>query len=636
MGELKVTASRDAEQMRFFMKCVLRDMEALEKMLGEGMIESDRRRIGAEQEVFLVDHAFRPTLTAEPILAALADEHFTHELALFNIEYNLDPVPFIDDGLRQLERQAVNLLAKLRETAHQHDTQIVLCGILPTLRQSDVSLDAMTPLPRYKALNEVMTAMRGGTFRLRLRGVDELRLEHDSMMLEACNTSFQVHLQVTAEEFAPLYNISQLLSAPVVSIACNSPLLFEKRLWRETRLGLFQQSADTRSADVPQRSLVPRVSFGTQWVRESVTEIFREDVSRFRSLLGSESYQDPFEPLARGEAPSLDALRLHNGTVYRWNRACYGISDGKPHLRIENRLLPAGPTILDEVANAAFWLGAVLGFHAEHGDPQHLMSFDDAKENLIDAARLGLDAKPKWIDGKRYEAADLILEHLLPLAEQGLAAHGIDADDRERYLGVISARAKQGRTGARWQIRSLAGMSKESGAAERSASLVRSMLKNQLVGNPVHEWELAARGNIDSWKEHYGKVSAFMTSDIFTVHQDELLDLAAKMMDWSHIRHVPVEDDQHHLVGLVSHRAILRFLLQGSSHERQVPVSEIMESNPITVTPDSESLEAIRIMKEHRIACLPVVEKNGKLVGIVTDHDFMDVAGQLLHQKLSE
>jgi CBS domain-containing protein len=278
----------------------------------------------------------------------------------------------------------------------------------------------------------------------------------------------------------------------------------------------------------------------------------------------------------------------------------------------------------------------VLGFHAEHGDPQHLMNFDDAKENLVDAARLGLDAKPKWIDGKRYEAADLILEHLLPLAEQGLAAHGIDTDDRERYLGVISARAKQGRTGARWQIRSLAGMSKEKGAAERSASLVRSMIKNQLVGNPAHEWELAASGDIDSWKERYGKVSSFMTTDIFTVHQDELLDLAAKMMDWSHIRHVPVEDDAHHLVGLVSHRAILRFLLQASSQGRQVPVSEIMQGNPITVAPDSDSLEAIRLMKEHRIACLPVVEKNGKLVGIVTEHDFMDVAGQLLHQKLSE
>ena len=636
MGELSVTASRDAEQMRFFMKCVLQDMDALDAMLAQGLIESDRRRIGAEQEVFLVDQALGATLTAEPILAELDDPHFTHELALFNIEYNLDPVDFDGDGLRQLEHQACELLDRLREVAAHHDTQIVLTGILPTLRQRDVTLEAMTPMPRYRALNEVMTAMRGGTFRLRMRGVDELRLEHDSMMLEACNTSFQVHLQVNAEEFAPLYNISQFLAAPVVSLACNSPLLFERRLWRETRLGLFQQSVDTRSADVPERSLVPRVSFGTQWVKESVTEIFREDVSRFRTLLGSETYNDPFEALERGEAPTLDALRLHNGTVYRWNRACYGISDGKPHLRIENRLLPAGPTILDEVANAAFWLGAVLGFHAEHGDPQHLVDFDDAKANLVEAARNGLDAKPKWIDGKRYAAADLVLEHLLPLAEKGLAAHGIDANDRERYLGVISARAKQGRTGARWQIRSLAGMASETGATERSAALVKSMIQNQRDGRPVHEWELASGGEIDAWKEHYGRVSSFMTTDIFTVHQDELLDLAARMMDWSHIRHVPVEDDNHQLVGLVSHRRMLRFLLQDSSRDRQVPVSEIMEPDPITVSPEASTLDAIRTMKEHRIACLPVVDENQKLVGIVTDHDFMDVAGQLLHKKLSE
>lgn len=636
MGELSVTASRDAEQMRFFMKCVLRDMDALDTMLMQGMIESDRRRIGAEQEVFLVDHALGATLTAEPILAELNDPHFTHELALFNIEYNLDPVDFDGDGLRQIEHQACELLDRLREVAAHHDTQIVLTGILPTLRQRDVNLDAMTPKPRYKALNEVMTAMRGGTFRLRMRGVDELCLEHDSMMLEACNTSFQVHLQVTAEEFAPLYNISQFLAAPVVSLACNSPLLFEKRLWRETRLGLFQQSVDTRSAEVPGRSLVPRVSFGTQWVKESVTEIFREDVSRFRALLGSETYNDPFEALDRGEAPTLDALRLHNGTVYRWNRACYGISDGKPHLRIENRLLPAGPTIVDEVANAAFWLGAVLGFAAEHGDPQHRIDFDDAKANLVDAARNGLDAQFKWIDGQRYAAADLVLEHLLPLAEKGLAAHGIDANDRERYLGVISARAKQGRTGARWQIRSLAGMASDTGAAERSAALVKAMIQNQREGRPVHEWELASGGEIDAWKEHYGRVSSFMTTDIFTVHQDELLDLAARMMDWSHIRHVPVEDDDHQLVGLVSHRRMLRFLLQDSSRDRQVPVSEIMEADPITVSPETSTLEAIRTMKEHRIACLPVVDANQKLVGIVTDHDFMDVAGQLLQKKLSE
>ena len=278
----------------------------------------------------------------------------------------------------------------------------------------------------------------------------------------------------------------------------------------------------------------------------------------------------------------------------------------------------------------------VVGFHAEHGDPQHLMSFDEAKANLVDAARLGLDARPKWIDGKRYEAADLVLEHLLPLADRGLEAHGIDADDRERYLGVITSRAKQGRTGARWQIRSLAGMAKDTGAAERSASLVKAMIQNQRTGQPVHDWELASGGEIDAWKEHYGQVSSFMTSDIFTVHQDELLDLAAKMMDWSHIRHVPVEDDEHHLVGLVSHRRMLRFLLSEGSRDREVAVSEIMERDPITVAPDCSSLDAIRLMKEHRIACLPVVDSKQKLVGIVTDHDFMDVAGQLLQQKLSE
>jgi len=637
MGELSVTASRDAEEMRAFMKCVLKDMEALERMLKEGLIESDRRRIGAEQEVFLVDRALRPKCSAAPIMQQLDDAHYTHELALFNIEFNLDPFLFEDDCLRQLEYQANDLLKRLREAAQDHDTQIVLAGILPTLTQSDLSLEAMTPKPRYHALNEVLTSMRGGTFRLALRGVDELQLKHDSMMLEACNTSFQVHLQVSAEEFAPLYNVSQLVAAPVTAAAVNSPLLFGRRLWRETRLALFQQSVDTRKSELPERAFVPRVSFGTKWVEKSVTEIFREDVSRFRSLIGTETYQDPIAALDRGEAPSLDALRLHNGTVYRWNRACYGISDGKPHLRIENRLLPAGPTIVDEVANAAFWLGAVHGFASEHGDPKQLIDFDDAKANLVDAARLGLDASFRWIDGERHSARDLILNELLPLAEIGLAAQGIDPNDRERYLGVISSRVKLRRTGARWHLRSLAGMSSQVGTSERQAALVQAMLENQASGKPVHEWELASGDNIQGWKEHYGTVASFMSTDIFTVHQDELLDLAAKMMDWSHIRHVPVEDDEHRLVGLVTHRRLLRFLLDKRAEAPdQASVSEIMEASPITVRPDHSSLEAIELMKTHRISCLPVLDERERLVGVVTDHDFMDVAGKLLQQRLSE
>ncbi len=635
MGELQVTATQNAEQMRFFMKCLLRDMEALEHMLRTGLIESDRRRIGAEQELFIVDHAYRPALLALELLETIDDEHFTPELALFNLEYNLDPFDFGGDCFRKLEKQGVELLAVARQKAREMNADIVMTGILPTLRQSDVSIDSITPEPRYFALNEVMTKLRGGTFHLRIKGVDECRIQHKSMLLEACNTSFQVHLQVTAEEFAKLYNISQLVAAPIMACAVNSPLLFGKRLWRETRLALFQQSIDTRRNEIPARALMPRVSFGSKWVKESVTEIFQEDISRFRALLGSEKYQDPFEALGRGQAPTLDALRLHNGTVYRWNRACYGISSGKPHLRIENRLLPSGPSVVDEVANAAFWLGLVHGYAAEHGDPQTQMHFDDAKSNLLAAARLGLDSQFNWTDGQRYPASDLILDQLIPLAKKGLGMFGIDPDDIQRYLGVIRKRVDHCRTGARWQVRSLVGMNDHSSESQRLAALVKSMIENQETGKPGHEWELAQLEEADDWKDHYSTVESFMVSDIFTVHQDELVDLAAKMMEWSHIRHVPVEDSEHRLVGLVTHRKLLRFLLGGDSSS-QVPVSEIMESNPITIRRDTPTLEAIKLMKANKISCLPILDDQGRLVGIVTDNDFMGVARKLLQQKLSE
>jgi CBS domain-containing protein/gamma-glutamylcysteine synthetase len=636
MGEQMVTASQSSKQMRYFMKCILRDMEALDHMLGAGMIESDRMRVGAEQEVFLVDHAFRPTMLAAELLAAVDDPHFTHELALFNLEFNLDPFEFKGNCLKQLEDQALGLLSKLRAEAHKLNADVVLTGILPTLRQSEVHAGCITPLPRYHALNEVMTALRGGTFNLRIKGVDELLIEHHSMLLEACNTSFQVHLQVNAEDFGKLYNASQLAAAPVLACAVNSPLLFGKRLWHETRIALFQQSIDTRPSGIPARALMPRVSFGTSWVKSSVLEIFQEDISRFRALLGTDSYQDPFETIKQGYPPSLDALRLHNSTVYRWNRACYGISDGKPHLRIENRLLPSGPSILDEVANAAFWIGLTHGFAEQHGDPKDLISFDDAKSNLLAAARIGLDSQFSWLDGKRYPAADLIIEHLLPLAQKGLQKFSIDGDNISRYLGVIRERVKHGHTGARWIVRSLEGMSQDTSLTRRHASLVEATIGHQMSGTPVHKWQLALLEGDTGWKEQHAKVESFMVSDIFTVHEDELVDLAAKMMEWSHIRHVPVEDDDHRLVGLVTHRRLLRFLLAQPHPSGEIPVSEIMETDPITIVPEASTLAAIDLMQEHKISCLPVVDEQKRLVGIVTDNDFMGVARTLLKQKLSD
>ena len=635
MGEQDVTTAKSAEGLRDFMRRLLRDVQAVEHMLTNGCFETGRSRVGAEQELFLVDKARRPAPVVQCILDELGDEHFTTEIALFNLEFNLDPFEFGGDCLRRLEKQIEDFLHKTRVAAATCEAEPVMVGILPTLRHEDLGLDSMVPLPRYAALNDAMNRLRGGPFRFRIKGPDELVITHDNVMLESCNTSFQVHFQVDPDRFARHYNIAQLVAAPMMAAAVNSPLLFGRRLWKETRIALFQQSVDTRGEDLMgERELKPRVSFGTQWVRESALEIFREDIARFRVLLATGKDEDPFEALEAGRAPQLHALRLHNGTVYRWNRACYGISDGKPHLRIENRILPSGPTAMDEVANAAFWFGLMRGLNDRVGDFTETMDFDDARANLLAACRLGLRAQFRWLDGENWTAKELICDKLLPVAQAGLEASNIDASDVSRYLGLVHDRVTCGMTGARWQLDSLTRMKDDGNLAERLAALTSAIIERQRGGEPGHTWPLASIRESESWKDHYARVEAFMTKDIFTVHEDELVDLAANVMDWEHIRHVPVEDTDHRLVGLVTHRALLRFFGQ-KKDDRAVSVKEIMQRDPITVSPETLTLDAIQLMKERRISCLPVV-RDGRLVGLLSEHDLIPVAARLLEERLRE
>lgn len=495
----------------------------------------------------------------------------------------------------------------------------------------------MTPIERYFALNRAMSRMRGGAYEFRIKGIDELIVNHDSVMVEACNASFQVHFQVGAEEFANLYNIAQFITGPILAVAANSPLLFGRRLWRETRIAVFRQSVDTRSTNQHLRERSPRVTFGRSWVRNSVIELFQEDISRFRALLGVEDDEDPFASLERGQTPRLKSLRLHNGTVYRWNRACYGLTDGKPHLRIENRVLPAGPTPIDQVANAALWFGMISAMAAEHEDLAGEVEFDVAKGNFFAAAQHGLAAQFTWLDGKVYPARELLLERLIPDARQGLATAGIDQADIDRYLGIIERRVEAGVTGADWLLGSLGSMKDKGTAGERLNALTAATLARQKEGRPIAEWEPARLEEAGGWKFNYLRVEQFMVTDLFTVQEDELIDLVANLMEWERIRHVPVEDPQHRLVGLVSYRNLLRVLAQGrgGGDQSTIAVSEVMKKDPVTVAPEANTLEAIALMRRHKIGCLPVV-KDGRLVGLVTDHEFMDIAAELLEQKLRE
>jgi CBS domain-containing protein len=325
---------------------------------------------------------------------------------------------------------------------------------------------------------------------------------------------------------------------------------------------------------------------------------------------------------------------MHNGTIWPWNRACYGVANGVAHLRIENRALPSGPTVLDEIANAAFFVGLMLSLPSEYGEVSQVMSFDDAKANFFAAARHGLNAQFNWVNGKTITASTLILDHLIPLAHQGLKQANVNPADVDHYLGVIEDRVRSSQTGAQWIMRSFSAMN-DKPADVRNRLLAGEMLMRQKSGEPVHRWPVLEVSESDDWSQSYQTVGQFMATDLFTVRPDDLVDLAASVMTWRHIRHVPVENNEGRLVGLVSHRALLKLLSSGAPDNKDpVTVGEIMTPNPLTVSSTTPTLEALEIMRRNRVGCLPVLD-DGRLVGIVTSYDFLDASARLFKEQLT-
>lgn len=636
MGDHSVDEGFDQKKAQAFMKAVLDDLRALAFMLEHDRVESGVRRIGAEQEMFLIDSDLRPAPLSLEVLARTKDHRLTTEIARFNLEANINPQLLAGDCLSVMDRELNELISLVRKEAGALGADVLLSGILPTLLKSDLTLENLTPDPRYRELDRGVIRLRGGPFSIQIKGLDELQLTHDNIMMESCNTSFQVHFQSNARDFVSHYNTAQAITAPVLAAAVNSPVLFGHRLWQETRVALFQHSTDARSRPQLARSQPTRVSFGDGWLEHSIIALFHDQILRFRPIMITQPDEDPFQVLTRGETPMLSALRMHNSTVWRWNRACYGVNDGVAHLRIENRALPAGPTVVDEVANAAFFAGLMLSLPQEYGDIAGRMKFDDAKSNFFRAARHGLDAQFNWIDGHSHTAAELILDHLLPLARQGLAGARVNRLDVDKYLGIIAARVRSRQTGARWIMKSLEVVHDVAPKDASQRRLTAAMLACQKQGDPVHRWPLMKASAPDNWEHVYRTVGQFMTTDLFTVQPDDLIDLAASVMDWRHIRHVPVEDEAGRLVGLVTHRGLLHLLINriGDQGLGAITVKEIMVPHPFTVAPSTPTLEAIAMMREHGVGCVPVVEGD-QLVGIVTSYDFLEASARLFQEHLS-
>ncbi len=489
MGEEVDQRDFTREDRARYRQKVRRCLDVFALMLDELRFDADRPMTGLELELNLIDKDGDPAMRNVEVLAHLADPSFKAELGQFNLEINVAPRLIAGTGFDEYERELVGSLALAGEGAGA-DTRVVLIGILPTLTQRHAVLENLSPEPRYQVLNEQMVTARGEEFALDIRGTERLQSVTDSIAPEAACTSAQFHLQVAPDEFASYWNASQAIAGVQLALGANAPFLFGRRLWAETRIALFEQATDVRPDELKAQGVRPRVWFGERWIT-SIFDLFEENVRYFPALLPIVDDEDPIEVLHSGGVPRLPELRLHNGTIFRWNRPVYDIMDGRPHLRVENRVLPAGPSVVDLLANAALYFGLVRELAEADRPIWSQLTFSQAEENFHVAARDGLNASLYWPRRGELPATELVQQWLLPMAYAGLDRFGVDPGIRDRLLGVIEGRCRTGVNGAVWQTSTVERLERR--GLDRLAAL-REMLRRYAElfdgDTPVHTWPI--------------------------------------------------------------------------------------------------------------------------------------------------
>src|SRR6478735_5631237 len=402
---------------------VRRNLDVFARMLREAAFETDDPMTGLEMELNLIDDAGDPALKNAEALEAIADPDFQTELGQFNIEINGAPAKLREGGLTTFEESLRRSLNDAEQKSAAIGAHMVMIGILPTLAEGHMGMSSLSANPRYKLLSEQILNARGEDITIAIDGTERLRTTSDSIVPEAACTSTQFHVQTAPDQFADYWNASQAIAAVQLAVGANSPYLLGKELWRETRIPLFEQATDTRSEELKAQGVRPRVWFGERWIT-SIFDLFEENVRYFPALLPITEDEDPLEVLEAGGTPSLAELKLHNGTIYRWNRPVYDVVDDVPHLRVENRVLAAGPTVIDTMANAAFYFGLVRALAEAERPLWSQMSFSAAEENFHVAAQHGIDSRVYWPGIGEVSATVLVLRRLLPLAREGLSTWG--------------------------------------------------------------------------------------------------------------------------------------------------------------------------------------------------------------------
>jgi gamma-glutamyl:cysteine ligase YbdK (ATP-grasp superfamily) len=477
------------EDRRKYREKVRRSLDVFARMLREQMFEDNPSCVGQEIELNLVDSDGRPSMRSIEVLDALANPAWGTEVGQFNLEINVPPRQLTGNALADLEQVIRDDLNAGDAKAQTTGTRLVMVGILPTLRREDVHEGTMSASDRFRVLNEQIFAARGEDMRISIDGPEQLLAHTDSITPEAACTSLQLHLQVSPDVFANYWNAAQTIAGVQVALGANSPYLFGKQLWHETRITLFEQATDTRPDELKVQGVRPRVWFGERWIT-SVFDLFEENLLYFPALLPICEDEDPLAVLDAGGCPELAEMCLHNGTIYRWNRPIYAVVDGQPHLRVENRVLPAGPSVVDVMANAAFYYGLLRTLADAQRPIWTQMSFATAAENLHEGARHGLDAHLYWPGLGEAPVAELILRRLLPMAHEGLIRWGVSSAQIDHLLGIVEQRCLTGRNGAAWQTATVAAITEHTSADRPEAlrQMTQRYIDHMHTNDPVHTW----------------------------------------------------------------------------------------------------------------------------------------------------
>jgi gamma-glutamyl:cysteine ligase YbdK (ATP-grasp superfamily) len=492
MGEDVASTTFDRQDRQRYREKLRTCLEVFARMLGEAKFDFERPLTGLEIEFNLVDGGQDPAMRNAEVLNAIANDDFQTELGQFNIEINVPPRGLAGASLDELETELRASLNDAEARARSAGAHIVMIGMLPTLTAEHLTGESLSANPRYQLINQQIFAARGEDLHIAIDGLERLDTYADTIAPEAACTSVQYHLQVSPQDYAPTWNAAQAIAGVQLALGANSPFLFGKELWRETRVALFEQATDTRPLELKEQGVRPRVWFGERWIT-SVFDQFEENVRYFPALLPVCDDEDPVAVLDRGDTPRLGELRMHNGTIYRWNRPVYDVFRDKPHLRVENRVLPAGPTVVDVLANGAFYYGLVRALVDQDRPVWSQLSFAAAFDNFEAAARHGIDAHLYWPGSGEVPATELVLRRLLPLAQAGLASWGVDGAISDRLLGIIESRCITHQNGAEWQARTFHRIDEQRQPLDRRDAL-REMLGRYVelmhTNEPVHTWPI--------------------------------------------------------------------------------------------------------------------------------------------------